>query len=203
MLLNAILSALLNLLLLGGFPFLGYCLYHRVRSGRSFRESAQRAGLRLGPPRYLIYSLGIALAGVIALLLWHPPLDAYTRPGSPQASFVGLGQSGAAWLMALLYGFIQTGCAEELLFRGLIAGSLARRLSLTWANLVQALIFLLPHLAILRVMPELRNILPLVFLGGLLTGWLRFRSGSVLGPTLIHGALNTAICLEVAIRTAG
>ena len=47
--------------------------------------------------------------------------------------------------MALLYGVVKTGFAEELLFRGLIAGSLGRRLPLVWANLLQALIFLLPH----------------------------------------------------------
>jgi hypothetical protein len=32
-------------------------------------------------------------------------------------------------------------------------------------------------------------------------GWLRIKSGSIVGPWLIHGALNTAICLIVALRT--
>ena len=54
--------------------------------------------------------------------------------------------------MALLYGVVKTGFPEELLFRGLIAGSLSRRFSLLWANVVQALIFLIPHLLVLRIM---------------------------------------------------
>jgi membrane protease YdiL (CAAX protease family) len=37
--------------------------------------------------------------------------------------------------MALLYGVVKTGFSEELLFRGLIAGSLSRRLPLLWATL--------------------------------------------------------------------
>jgi hypothetical protein len=50
-----------------------------------------------------------------------------------------------------------------MLFRGLIAGSLARRLPFVWANLSQAAIFFLPHLAILFFAPELWGLLPLVF----------------------------------------
>jgi membrane protease YdiL (CAAX protease family) len=104
--------------------------------------------------------------------------------------------------MALLYGVVKTGFAEEFLFRGLIAGSLARRLPLPWANLAQALLFLLPHLLALRVMPETWGILPLVFAGALFAGWVRIRSGSIFGPWLLHAALNFTMCLSVAARTA-
>jgi membrane protease YdiL (CAAX protease family) len=37
--------------------------------------------------------------------------------------------------MAILYEVVKTGLPEELLFRGLIAGSLSRRLPVLWANL--------------------------------------------------------------------
>ena len=103
--------------------------------------------------------------------------------------------------MALLYGVVRTGLAEELLFRGLIAGSLSRRLPEVWANVVQALIFLAPHLLVLLVMPEMWWIMPLVFAGALFAGWLRIRSGSILGPWLIHASANVTMCLSVAART--
>ena len=57
--------------------------------------------------------------------------------------------------MAFLNGAVQTAFTEELLFRGLIAGSLSRRLPVLWANLAQAAIFFLPHLLILLVVPEM------------------------------------------------
>jgi membrane protease YdiL (CAAX protease family) len=97
---------------------------------------------------------------------------------------------------------VKTGFTEELLFRGLIAGSLSRRMPLPWANLWQALIFLLPHLLILLARPELWGVLPIVFVGALVSGWLRTKSGSIFGPWLIHAALNVATCLNIAVRTA-
>jgi membrane protease YdiL (CAAX protease family) len=77
---------------------------------------------------------------------------------------------------------VQTAQTEEILFRGLITASLARRLQFLWANLAQAFIFLLPHLLLLRVMPEAWGMLPLVFVGALVFGWLRIKSGSIIGP---------------------
>ena len=97
---------------------------------------------------------------------------------------------------------VKTGFPEELFFRGLIAGSLSRRLSIGWAILIQAIIFLAPHLLVLLIMPEMWPLLPLVFLGALILGWLRIKSGSIVGPWIIHAAGNVAVCLSVAIRTA-
>ena len=135
-------------------------------------------------------------------VVWSPPLDLFTREGSAQRQFVGLGLSGSALLLAFFHGVVQTGLTEELLFRGLIAGSLSRRLSVFWANGAQASIFFLPHLLILYVMPEAWALLPLVFAGALTFGWLRIKSGSIVGPWLMHASGNVAMALSVAIRTA-
>jgi membrane protease YdiL (CAAX protease family) len=199
---NAFISALLNLAILGGVPFLAYFAWQKWRRKRGFGEVARRAGLQFGEGRYIVYSLAFALAGVAILIIWPPPLAPFLRPGSPQQPFQGLGLTGAAVPMALLYGVVKTGFPEELLFRGLIAGSLSRRLSLAWANVLQALIFLLPHLLVLRIMPEMWGVLPVIFAGSLFMGWVRIKSGSILGGWLIHASGNTAVCLLVAIRTA-
>ncbi len=202
MLANAAVSALLNVVLLAGIPFLFYCAYQKRRHGRGLGECAQRAGLQLGKPRYIVYCAAFAIASVAALVIWPPPLEPFVREGSAPRAFAGLGLSGTAIAMALLYGVIKTGFAEEFLFRGLIAGSLSRRLSLYWANLIQALIFLLPHLALLWIMPEMWGILPLVFASALFLGWVRIKSGSILGPWLVHATANVTTCLSVAARTA-
>jgi membrane protease YdiL (CAAX protease family) len=198
---NVGISALVNLLVLAGLPFLLYFAYQKWRYKRGFGEVARRAGLRLGEARYVGYSLAFALAGVAILVIWPPPLEPFLRPGSPQQSFQGLGLA-AALPMALLYGVVKTGFTEELLFRGLIAGSLSRRFSLLWANVVQALIFLIPHLLVLRIMPEMWGILPVIFASALFVGWVRIKSGSIIGGWVIHASANIAICLSVAIRTA-
>jgi membrane protease YdiL (CAAX protease family) len=199
---TAALSALLNLLILAGLPYFAYFVYQKWRHQRPSGEIARRAGLQLGPARYLAYSVAFTFAGVSILVLWPPPLEPFIREGSPQQPFVGLGLGGRAIPMALLYGVVKTGFPEELLFRGLIAGSLSRRLPLLWANLGQALVFFLPHLFVLKVMPEMWGLLPAIFVGSLLWGWVRIRSGSILGPWLMHASGNVVMCLDVAMRTA-
>ena len=199
---NAALSALVNLLVFAGLPFLAYFLHQKWRYKRAFGEILRRAGLQLGAGRYLAYSAAFACAGVAILVFWPLPLDPLVREGSPQRPFVGLGLGGPAVLMALLYGVVQTGFPEELLFRGLIAGSLSRRLPLLWANLGQALIFFIPHLLVLTVMPEMWGILPTIFAAALFFGWIRIKSGSIFGSWLLHASGNVAVCLSVAIRTA-
>ena len=200
MLINAALSTLVNVVVLGGLPFLGYYTYHRWRWKRRLPEVARRAGLQVGSRRLLGYSAVAALLAVGLLLLWEPPLEPLISETSPQRHFVDL-PLRQAWILALLYGVLKTGFAEELLFRGLIAGSLGRRLSLPWANLWQALIFLIPHLPLIVLAPRMRGFLVIVFLGAFGLGWLRIRSESILGPWLIHAALNVATCLSVAYRT--
>lgn len=201
MLLGSFLSALLNLSIFAGVPFLAYFAYNRWRQRRAFSIIAHEAGLRLGELRYIVYCLALALVFVFLVTILPLPLAPFARVGSPESEFVGLGLSGTAIAMALIYGVVQTGFTEELLFRGLIAGSLSRRLRLVWANILQALIFLAPHLLVLRVMPEMWPILPLIFGVALFVGWARIRSGSILGPWLAHAALNVTMCLSVAIRS--
>jgi len=173
----------------------------RLRHKRRFSEVARRAGLQVGERRYPLYALAAAAVTVVGLLVWPPPVEPFTRAGSAQSAFVGLGFNARAVVLSLLYGVVKTGFSEELLFRGLIAGSLGRRLPLVWANLLQAAIFLLPHLLILMVMPEMWPLLVLVFAGSLFFGWLRIRSGSILGPWLLHAAANVTVCLSVAARS--
>jgi membrane protease YdiL (CAAX protease family) len=196
-------SALLQVIVLAGVPFLAYFTYQKLRHKRTFGEIARRTGLQVGDRRYLGYSIAFALVGVIILLIWSPPLDPFTRQGSAQRQFVGLGFSGVAVTAALIEGALKTGFTEELLFRGLIAGSLSRRLPLLWANVAQAVIFFLPHLLILFVMPEMWPILPIVFVSALLLGWIRIKSGSILGSWLMHASGNVTMALMVASRTSG
>ena len=202
LLLIASISAVLNIVLFAGLPFLIYFKFQKWRHKRTLSECAKRAKLQLGNPRFLIHGAAVSVLAVALLMVWPPPLAPFLRHGSPQEAFRGLGLNAQSVLLALLYGVLKTGLPEELLFRGLIAGSLFRHLQPVWANLAQAAIFLIPHLFVLRVMPELWALIPVVFVASLFIGWLRSVSDSILGPILVHAALNVTICLSVAMRTA-
>ncbi len=195
-------TTLANLVVIAGIPFFFYFAFQKCRRKRTFKEITQRAGLQLGEAKYVGYGLIVALAIAAYFVTWPPSVELFTGETSPQKPFIGLGFGATSLTMALLYGVIATGFCEELLFRGMITGSLSRRLPMIWANLVQATLFLLPHLLVVRDRPELWPILPLVFAVGLLKGWLRIKSGSILGPWLIHATANVATCLNVAIQTA-
>jgi membrane protease YdiL (CAAX protease family) len=201
-LVSAAAGAFIQLAVLAGLPLLGYFIYQGRRHHRSFSEILKRAGLQRCPGRYLVYSTAFALAGLVLAVFWPPPLEPLTRRGSMYRDFAGLGLTMPAIVAAILYGAVQTGLTEEILFRGLIAGSLARRLSIAWANLAQAVIHFLPHCLILLVAPEMWGLLPLVFAVILFFGWVRIKSGSIIGPWLMHSAGNVAMALTVAIRTA-
>lgn len=203
MIANSIVSALVEVLVFGGIPFLIYALYQKWRNKRSFREIRERTGLQLGRAKYLVYGGAVSAVLVALLLAWMPPLELMGREGSAQHQFVGLGITSVSVVMALLYGGVQTGFTEELLFRGLIAGSLSRRLHMVWANTLQALIFLLPHLFIISVAPQLWMLLPFVFVVALIQGWLRIKSGSIISSWLVHASVNVTMALMVATSVTG
>lgn len=93
---------------------------------------------------------------------------------------------------------IQTGLSEEIFFRGLVAGSLGRKLPLWQENIIQAVIFLLPHLPILLIDPGLWW-LAVAFPGSaaLVNGWLRIKSGSILSAWMLHASANFTVALTV------
>jgi membrane protease YdiL (CAAX protease family) len=164
-----------------------------------WRELRHRAGLTRGALRFH----GVAALGLPVVLLLNHLMEAQLPAGeersSPYAAFAGLGFSPLVLAAVFTYGMGVGGFAEELLFRGLIAGALGRRMALWKANLIQAFLFLLPHLLILLVAPEVWWLLvPFVSLLALALGWLRLRSSSI-GPAMVlHGGGNTLVGLLYA-----
>jgi membrane protease YdiL (CAAX protease family) len=195
------LDTLVSLVILVVVPLLPYYVYQSRRHDRRLGEVLRRVGLQWGELEYLWHAVVAVAAIGVWLWLFPPDLEAMTREGSAQHAFAGAGVSLAVMSAALLYALVQTGFAEEFLFRGLITGALSRRMSVLKANLVQSVIFLAPHLVLLFIMPKQWPLLVLVFVGSLYSGWLRIRSGSILGPWLIHGGANLAVTLSVLIRT--
>lgn len=77
--------------------------------------------------------------------------------------------------------------AEELMFRGVIQGSLASRSRITIVIFWQAAAFTLFHLDPLFILPPL--------LAGLMLGYLRYKSQSLLPPIICHISLNISLML--------
>ena len=90
MLVDAVLSALLNLVIFAVVPFLFYVEYEKRHGKRGLMDIAERTGVRLGKGHYVGYSVAFALVCVATLIIWPPPLEPLVRQGSGARGFVGL-----------------------------------------------------------------------------------------------------------------
>lgn len=125
--------------------------------------------------------LPLVLTGWFAIVLVPP--DVLELPGVSIAQLASIGAVVSVILRAV---------GEEVFFRGLLGGVLVRRLGFGWGNLVQSLIFLAPHLALLLVDARLWPLLPVQFAAGWLLGWLRFKTDSFVPAAAAHAIANLA-----------
>jgi membrane protease YdiL (CAAX protease family) len=82
--------------------------------------------------------------------------------------------------------------AQEVQFRGILMGSLERVMSPLWANVSQAAVFGLAHLAISYGGPE-APFVPITFLVGLAFGWLVQRTNSIWPAVIVHAVADIAL----------
>jgi len=101
----------------------------------------------------------------------------------------------SVWLISINEAFY-IALGEEVFFRGFLGGLLFRRFGFAAGNLVQASVFLLPHLLLLYFGKAIWPIFIVVFTAGWLQGWLRFRSGSILPGWLVHTLTNVLAALS-------
>jgi membrane protease YdiL (CAAX protease family) len=155
------------------------------------------AGLRLGAIVALIIAIGVALIAIVPL----------TRGFLDDDRFADIDGAEVAYQVVFRIPFI-TALTEELLFRSVLLGVLLVLLSVRWAVIVSAIVFGLWH--VLTTVGDLGGndatdslgaleqagsvVLVVVATGvaGLLFGWLRVRSGSVIAPWLAHIAFNSS-----------
>ena len=88
--------------------------------------------------------------------------------------------------MSLLVAGLLVPIYEEIIFRGVILDSCQRYLSFNAANIIQSVIFALVHMNLF--------LLPVYFLFGLSTGYLRKKSGGLLSGIVFH-ALNNILAI--------
>lgn len=192
-----IFSALVNFAFLV-VPAVVYALVVRFKSHLSWSEIADRLGLRKPQSPYWVVGFGVAIfMSGVTIAMTSMGLG-FSDKGSPIHFLVGQSPTSALVWSAFLYAFISTGPGEEILFRGLIGGVFQRRVQRRWlANSLQALVFTLPHALILLVRPDLWFAIPVVFALGLVCGWLRIQSKSVVPSALVHAFGNFGAALSV------
>jgi len=91
-------------------------------------------------------------------------------------------QDGYGWLAVILAVCVQPALFEETAFRGIILGSLQPTLNVRDAVVVSALLFMTLHLEIMGI--------PYLFVLGLVLGYFRVKSGSLIPGMIVHFTHN-------------
>ncbi|MGP5388132.1 MULTISPECIES: lysostaphin resistance A-like protein [Brachybacterium] len=172
-------------------PTVVYLAVQSRGEGRSFRAAMTRAGVSWGSASAYGWAtlllLPLVLTGWLVIVL--VPADVLELPGVSIAQMTSIGAAVGVVLRAV---------GEEVFFRGLVSGVLFRRLGFGWGNLIQTLIFLVPHLTLLLIDARLWPLIPVQFAAGWLLGWLRHKTDSFAPGAAAHTIANVAAGLLAA-----
>lgn len=174
-------------------PSLIYAFVQRRRNN-GWSEILSKLGWQGSPPLYFLWGLagGAVLAGLAWLAFQLIPAEVFRNSNVNTSRYAGLPLNGTTVLLIFLREAFYTTLGEEIFFRGFLGGWLIRRFGFGIGNLLQTVIFLLPHLLLLLVSVQFWGIIVVQALGGWFLGWLRYRSDSILPGWLIHTLANTA-----------
>jgi uncharacterized protein len=194
---DAIVSAILQVVVFTLIPFCVYVVTHR-RVGGFFAY----IGLRRPERRTMIWATLLSALFIwltLALFLLLGLRETLIAPDTVAGVLRARGLSAETLFVLVLTAFGTTALAEEILFRGFLAKRLISWLGFGWGNLLQALLFGLLHLSIF-VAPGAPAFSPLhgfgIVLATGLGGWTfgalneRLGNGSIVPSWWAHGLGN-------------
>ena len=157
--------------------------------GRSWRRDLGLEIRLVDLPVGLVCGLGAQVGIGVLYRLAEPWFDLDVERSAEQ--LIAKGQGAAALVVMLLLWAVTAPLVEELLFRGLLQGGLARRLPGPAAVAITALIFAAVHFQL----PQL----PGLFLAGMVFGGLAQYFGR-LGPAIVaHACFNTTTVVALGL----
>ena len=152
-------------LILLSFPSIIYILIN-IRRGKEWRQIQEELGWTRGEPVHYIHAVGVAfVTGVLMLgVMRMVPDDVLESPMVSTSVYAGMSLSFFSFLGAWLREGFYVALGEEVFFRGLLGGWLERRYGFNIGNLIQSVVFLLPHLLLLLVSPSFWLVIIVQFL---------------------------------------
>ena len=163
-------------------------------------QTLKWAGINLAA-LILVYAIFEPWSGAYAFLL-----EEATAPGATDPTFFWLKEFGGlgGWIGMLLFSGVVSIFAEEICFRGWLLNFLRPKIGSFWANIIQALIFTLPQLIVVFIMPSpiMGIVYGLVYAFGaigMINGWVASQAGAI-WPNLAAASIMNLI-LSVLILT--
>jgi membrane protease YdiL (CAAX protease family) len=172
-------------------PSIAFIIVHRIQK-QDWASIFKYLGWKLSPINYLVIGLGMGLLpGILSIFLPNIlPLDILDQPGIAQTVYSDWSLGISTFMLAFLREAVYVALGEEILFRGFLGGILFRRMGFVLGNIIQSILFLIPHLLLLTISVKLWPLLIAQFIGGWLYGWLFHKSDSILPSWLSHSLGN-------------
>ncbi|GIW05857.1 MAG: hypothetical protein KatS3mg060_0662 [Dehalococcoidia bacterium] len=165
--------------------FLGIALVIARRRG-----GLAALGFRAFPPAALLAVATLLFLGLLVQIAYGLLLQSLgIGQENPQRIDLLVGATPVSLAIALLSGAVLAPIAEETFFRGLVLTGLIARLGVTGAVAVSSALFAAAHLV-----PQ---VIPPIFILGVLLAILRLWSGSLWPPIALHAAFNAISLLAV------
>ena len=194
MLINELISAVFQLLLFTLIPFIVWVIYYRKENFfkwlgfRKFRFQDKPVKV------FIMTAVAVIIYCISTFIVINNLSSKITLSGS---QFNGMGISAVP--ACLIYGYIQTGLSEEIIFRGFILKRIAQRFGFKTGNFIQGLVFGLMHgvpfglISGNILITVVMTVLPGLF--GMFEGWLNEKKceGSIIPSWLLHGTMNFII----------
>lgn len=192
---NTIIQAIIQILVLSAIPFLVYLIQKRTTKGFfnyvGLKKSTKKANL---------------LAVLASFIFVIPPLllafaneefrSIILSPGSITGQFSQMGYSIHVLLILLITAIFKTGFAEELLFRGFIAKRLIAKIGFAKGNTLQALLFGIIHVVLVATATNNLFFLAIIFLTTSLGPYVsvvlneKYANGSIIPGWISHALAN-------------
>ncbi|MFC1936601.1 type II CAAX prenyl endopeptidase Rce1 family protein, partial [Chloroflexota bacterium] len=155
-------------------PSIIYIAVQRIRE-KKWDEVLGLIGWQSSQLKYYLWSIGVVIlvGGLGWLALQLVPQDVLNDPNINISEYAEMTPGVATFLLVWLREAIYVALGEEIFFRGFLGGWLIRRYGFAIGNLIQSLIFLLPHLLLFLVSLSFWPMILVQLLAGWLIGWLR------------------------------
>lgn len=181
------------MLIVFSLPSIIYMIVRLIR-GAPFSEARKNVGWALCTGKDLLYAAAVFVAVAIIGFVVLKFIPVTLLEGA--SAYSGQPLTVRSILAALIHEAFYIALGEEVFFRGFLGSWLFRRLGFRWGNLVQATVFLLPHLFLLAVGPQIWPVFIVQFCAGWAQGWLQYKSGSILPSWLVHTTTNLASAIS-------
>ena len=188
---QVVIDAVFNLVLFSFIPFVWWVFFHRKKEKFFSWIGFIKPDVK---HKRVFIILFVSFMAISAGSNFIPAIFDRSISGTGQLQGTGI----SALFQALLFGMVQTGAAEEILFRGFLAKRLIKWLGFSIGNIAQAALFGLLHIAFLYLAATDANIFQglmlfiIPFSGGWLFGYINEKQsgGSIVPSWLMHGIGN-------------